>query len=75
MLGFVTGGQLPPLLLDDPFATYDDKRAGSSFELLRELAVGQQILYLTASNRFDSGGHAVVQLVGPTAVDEAGGPP
>ena len=24
LLGFVTGGQLPPLLLDDPFATYDD---------------------------------------------------
>ena len=75
MLGFVTGGQLPPLLLDDPFAVYDDVRAARSFDLLRELAAGQQILYLTSSNRFDSGGHAVVELPGPTTVDEAGGPP
>ena len=74
LVGFVTGGQLPPLLLDDPFATYDDGRAARSFDLLRELAAGQQILYLTASNRFDSGGHAVVELTAPTAVDPAGGP-
>jgi AAA domain len=75
LLGFVTGGQLPPLLLDDPFATYDDARAARSFELLRELAAGQQILYLTSSNRFDQGGQAIVELPGPTTVDTAGGPP
>jgi hypothetical protein len=75
LLGFVTGGPQPPLLLDDPFAIYDDVRAARSFDLLRELAAGQQILYLTASNRFDSGGQAVVELSAPTAVDEAGGPP
>ena len=75
LLGFVTGGQLPPLLLDDPFATYDDARAARSFELLRELAAGQQILYLTSSNRFDQGGQAIVELAGPTTVDTAGGPP
>ncbi len=75
LLGFVTGGQLPPLLLDDPFATYDDARAARSFELLRELAAGQQILYLTSSNRFDQGGQAIVELAGPTTLDTAGGPP
>ena len=75
LLGFVTGGQLPPLLLDDPFAGYDDARAARSFDLLRELAAGQQIVYLTASNRFDAAGDAVVVLAGPTAVDGAGGPP
>jgi DNA repair exonuclease SbcCD ATPase subunit len=75
LLGFVTGGQLPPLLLDDPFAGYDDVRAARSFDLLRGLAAGQQIVYLTASNRFDAAGDAVVELTGPTAVDGAGGPP
>ena len=47
LVGFVTGGQLPPLILDDPFAGYDDVRATRSFDLLRQLASGQQIIYLT----------------------------
>lgn len=75
LLGYVTGGQLPPLLLDDPFAAYDDARAAQSFDLLRQLAAGQQIVYLTASSRFDAAGDSVVSLAGPTALDGAGGPP
>ena len=74
LLGYVTGGQLPPLILDDPFAGYDDTRAARSVELLRELAKGQQIIYLTASSRFDGAADAVVELAGPTATDGAGGP-
>ncbi|MGH2512728.1 MAG: ATP-binding protein [Candidatus Limnocylindrales bacterium] len=74
LLGYVTGGQLPPLILDDPFAGYDDGRAASSIDLLRELAAGQQIVYLTASNRFDAAGDTVVTLPGPTAIDGDGGP-
>jgi hypothetical protein len=75
LLGYVTGGQLPPLLLDDPFAAYDDARAAQSFDLLKQLAAGQQIVYLTASSRFDAAGDSVVSLAGPTALDGAGGPP
>ena len=75
LLGYVTGGQLPPLILDDPFAGYDDARATRSVDLLRELAAGQQIIYLTASSRFDPAGDTVVELAGPTALDGAGGPP
>jgi hypothetical protein len=75
LLGFVTGGQLPPLILDDPFAGYDDARTARSIDLLRELAQGQQIVYLTASNRFDASGDTVVELTAPTPVDGAGGPP
>ena len=75
LVGFVTGGQLPPVILDDPFAGYDDARAKSSFDLLRGLAARQQIVYLSASSRFDGGGDPVVALAGPTAVDGAGGPP
>jgi hypothetical protein len=75
LLGFVTGGQLPPLILDDSFAGYDDARTARSIELLRELAQGQQIVYLTTSNRFDSAGDTVVELTAPSALDGAGGPP
>ncbi len=75
LLGYVTGGQLPPVLLDDPFAGYDDTRAAHSFDLLRQLAGRQQIIYLTASNRFDPAGDLVVSLAGPTTLDGAGGPP
>jgi AAA domain len=69
LLGYVTGGQLPPLVLDDPFAGYDDARAARSMGLLRELAKGQQIVYLTASGRFDAGADVVIELDGPSAVD------
>ena len=75
LVGFVTGGQLPPLILDDPFAGYDDVRATRSFDLLRQLSSGQQIIYLTSSSRFDQHGTAVIELAGPTAIDGAGGPP
>ena len=71
LLGYVTGGQLPPLVLDDPFAGYDDVRAARSVDLLRELATGQQIIYLTASNRFDAAGETVVELSGPPSADGA----
>lgn len=71
----MTGGQLPPLILDDPFAGYDDVRATRSFDLLRQLSSGQQIVYLTSSSRFDQAGTPVIELAGPTAVDGAGGPP
>jgi hypothetical protein len=75
LVGFVTGGQLPPLILDDPFAGYDDVRATRSFDLLRQLSNGQQVIYLTSSSRFDQAGTPVIELAAATAVDGAGGPP
>jgi uncharacterized protein YhaN len=65
----VTGDRRPPLVLDDPFVTLDDKRATRALELLREVASDFQVIYLTTSDRYDEQADKVVVLDGPTAVD------
>ncbi len=70
LVRLVTGDRRPPLILDDPFVTLDDARAARALELLRELASGFQVIYLTTSDRYDSLADKVVELAGPTAVDD-----
>jgi uncharacterized protein YhaN len=65
----VTGDRRPPLILDDPFVTLDDGRAPRALELLREVAADFQVIYLTASDRYDTLADRVVVLDGPTAAD------
>lgn len=69
LVRLVTGDRRPPLILDDPFVTLDDTRASRALELLRELAVDFQVIYLTTSDRYDHLADSVVQLSGPTAAD------
>ncbi|MGE4548036.1 MAG: ATP-binding protein [Intestinibacillus sp.] len=40
-------GEPAPLILDDPFVTFDDRRAARAMELLRRLAAERQIIVLT----------------------------
>lgn len=40
-------GEPVPLILDDPFVTFDDKRAARALALLRRLAAERQIIVLT----------------------------
>ena len=40
-------GEPAPLILDDPFVTFDDKRAARAIALLRRLAAERQIIVLT----------------------------
>ena len=56
--------------LDDPFVTLDDTRAARALELLKRVAADFQIIYLTTSDRYDSAADAIVELPGPTAVDD-----
>lgn len=44
-------GEPIPLLLDDPFVTYDDQRVRHALRLLGEWAQGRQILLLTCQER------------------------
>ena len=69
LVRLVTGDRRPPLILDDPFVTLDDARAPRALELLRELAVDFQVIYLTTSDRYDHLADSVVHLAGPTAAD------
>ena len=61
----------PPLVFDDPFVTLDDTRATRALALLKRVAMDFQIIYLTTSDRYDDAADAVVELPGPTAVDDA----
>jgi hypothetical protein len=67
----VTGDRRPPLILDDPFVTFDDARAERALDLLRHVARDFQVIYLTTSDRYDAAAEAVVELAGPSAVDDA----
>ena len=70
LVRLVTGDRRPPLVFDDPFVTLDDTRASRALALLKSVATDFQIIYLTTSDRYDSAADAVVELPGPTAVDD-----
>ena len=71
LVRLITGDRRPPLVFDDPFVTLDDARAGRALELLKTVAADFQVIYLTTSDRYDAVADAVVELLGPTAVDSA----
>jgi uncharacterized protein YhaN len=71
LVRLVTQGRRPPLILDDPFVTFDDTRAARAALLLRELSSDFQVIYLACSNRYDGLADAVVELPGPTDVELA----
>ena len=70
LVRLVTGDRRPPLILDDPFVTFDDERAARALALLRELTSDFQVIYLTTSERYDAAADAVVELPAPTALDD-----
>ncbi|MGP1674370.1 MAG: ATP-binding protein, partial [Candidatus Limnocylindrales bacterium] len=71
LVRLVTGDRRPPLIFDDPFVTLDDARATRALALLKRVASDFQVIYLTTSDRYDAAADAVVELPGPTAVDDA----
>ena len=70
LVRLVTGDRRPPLIFDDPFVTLDDGRATRALELIRGVAADFQVIYLTTSDRYDSAADAIVELPGPTALDD-----
>jgi uncharacterized protein YhaN len=72
LVRLITQGRRPPLVMDDPFVTFDDTRAARASLLLRELATDFQVIYLACSSRYDGLADAVVELPGPSAETEGG---
>ncbi len=68
LVRLVTGDRRPPLILDDPLVSLDDDRAARALAVIRELTADFQVIYLTASKRFDALADAVIELPGPEAV-------
>ncbi len=71
LVRLITGDRRPPLVFDDPFVTLDNTRATRALELLKVVASDFQVIYLTTSDRYDAAADAVVELLGPTAVDSS----
>jgi len=69
LVRLVTMDRRPPLILDDPFVTFDAPRAERALGLLKEEAAAQgfQVILLTCSDRFDALADKVVVLDGPAA--------
>ena len=74
LVRLVTGDRRPPLIFDDPFVTLDDARAARALTLLKGVTSDFQVIYLTCSERYDGVADAIVELPGPTAVDDADPP-
>ena len=69
LVRLVTQGRRPPLILDDPFSTFDDARASRAAIMLRELSSDFQVIYLACSSRYDGLADKVITLQGPTETD------
>jgi uncharacterized protein YhaN len=67
LVRLITMDRRPPLILDDPFVTFDAERAERALRLVKEIAAdqGYQVLYLTCSDRYDALADKVVVLEGP----------
>ena len=65
----VTAPAAPPLVLDDPFVTFDDERATHALALLKDMSRDLQVILLTTSDRFDSLADTVVVLPAPAERD------
>jgi len=71
LVRLVTGDRRPPLILDDPLVTLDDDRAERALAVIRALTSDFQVIYLTASERFDGLGDKVIVLEGPKGVADS----
>jgi hypothetical protein len=73
LVRLVTLDRRPPLILDDPFVTFDDARAARALEVVKRLSadLAIQVLHLTASERHLDLADAVVRLPAPALVAAA----
>jgi len=58
----ICGEKNPPLLLDDPFVTFDSQRLGKAMELIKEYARGRQVVIFTCGEHYDVYADRVVSL-------------
>lgn len=73
LVGALAEGKHPPLLLDDPFITFDERRRQAAAHLLRELSRTHQVFLFTYTRYYDDVADRVIELSDRT--DAAPAPP
>jgi DNA repair exonuclease SbcCD ATPase subunit len=58
----VSEHKYPPVILDDPFANYDEDRLENAMKLLKELSANHQILLLTSHGNYDRWADSTISL-------------
>ena|GEM_PF-2294916 len=62
LVDVVSGGKKPPIFLDDPFVTFDEKRLKRAMELLKEISKDHQIFIFTCKDTYDKFSDKTVQV-------------
>ncbi len=62
LLESICGERRPPLLLDDPFVTFDRGRIERSLSILRDFAREHQVILFTCSDNYDAAADRVIDL-------------
>jgi DNA repair exonuclease SbcCD ATPase subunit len=52
----------PPVILDDPFAGYDEKRLENAMRVVKELSANHQVLLLTSHGEYDRWADSTIAL-------------
>lgn len=65
-------GRHPPLLLDDPFGTFDPARLGAAMAVLRRVSEVNQVLLFTCRPEYEAFGDHVVPLGEPAGTEPPG---
>jgi len=71
----LTHGKRPPLLFDDPFITFDDRRRDGAAHLLRELSKTYQVILFTCSPEYARYADRVITIADRTAAAPVPEPP
>ncbi len=53
LVDLLSGGRKPPLIFDDSFSYFDERRLALLWEVLEGVAADQQVLVLTCTDRYD----------------------
>ncbi len=62
LVNLILGKARPPVILDDPFAHYDDERAKKALAVIKEFARGRQVILFTPSRRREVAADLVARL-------------
>jgi DNA repair exonuclease SbcCD ATPase subunit len=62
LVQIICGEDLPPLLLDDPFVTFDSSRLEKAMGVLDDFAAAQQVIIFTCGDHYDAYAHNLVEL-------------